>query len=305
MNNYMKAYRFSNYELEKMVWLKQIFERSSYTFSPDCFPEVYYEDYEEVIKFINIDQNHRNENHRNTEGKNPDYLGIYIPEYVSETICTESKDGIIILFKNRIERYADGTATDITSVRFVVLMHELGHWLSHMGIDTYGYWNYGFNLHPNPSILKEALAQLIAYWACEDNEIHFNTLFGLSPKKNDGTIDDVDKYGAYRKLICISKVHILKKLSIIRNFWFLKDNVLYDFLSSDLFDISEWAKSEKIDKMLPFIRENKDCVFLWVQKDWKRLSSMPEPFKTEVERILELSPEEVKSTELAQHFGLI
>ncbi|HQO87107.1 MAG TPA: hypothetical protein PKX84_05595, partial [Bacteroidia bacterium] len=47
--DYLQAYRFTVEELDKMIWLKkEVFEKNGFSFDPNRFPEVYYDDYDKV-----------------------------------------------------------------------------------------------------------------------------------------------------------------------------------------------------------------------------------------------------------------
>lgn len=253
----LKAYRFTEEELEKMMWLKKLFENNGYTFEPNRFPEVYYDDFDTVKDvFTWIESGH--------EGT-PDYLGMYIYNFEKGFIgkpCDKSKEGIIILFKDRIENYCSSSITSIDSVRFVVLMHELGHWLSHWPKKDNYNWRIGFHL-PNKHT-KEALAQLIAYWSCKDNPIHYQTLLKLTPKidadpdrmaylkankedlLDDGTvINTEDPYGRYWLLKDKPIIVMLNKLYQLREGWMLIDEKLMEFLISNNDELYLWIKSFK------------------------------------------------------------
>jgi len=254
--DYLLSYRFSVEELEKMIWLKKLFEENGFKFDPNRFPEVYYDDYDKVYP---------NQNHWNPDEVDPDKLGIYRYEASSNLPCADSYEGHIILFKDRIESYCAAFGADIDSVRFVVLMHELGHWLSHWPTSENYSWKIGFHLDNEHT--KEALAQLVAYWACEDNPVHSETLLKLTPKVvadpdklyilklaedallNDGTvINTEDPYGRYWLLKDKPIVVALNKLHQLREGWMLKDEKMMEFLVSNSEDIYQWIKSaEKIE----------------------------------------------------------
>jgi hypothetical protein len=248
-NAELAAYRFSSEEMDKMLWLKRLFEGNQYTFNPDRFPEVYYDDYDKVKEvFPWIETGH--------EGT-PDYLGVYIYQLNDNACrnkpCQISKEGVIVLFRDRIERYR---GTDIDSTRFVVLMHEFGHWLTHWAYRNGFNWKIAYYLGKKNT--HEALAQLIAYWAC-NNTIHLNTLIQLTPKKrieaDDLPVDDSllfsedlmynikNPYGKYRLLIDKTEESILKKIVQLREAWMLKDEIMIEFLLSEEDDTEPWLNS--------------------------------------------------------------
>jgi hypothetical protein len=249
----LSAYRFSEEELDKMKWLKELFENNGYSFDPNRYPEVYYDEFEkvkEVFPWINNGQ----------EGT-PDALGVYIYNFENGfgvKPCDKTKEGIIVLFKDKIEQsFSDA---EVSSVRFVVLMHELGHWLTHWSKrDNYN-WTIGFHL-PN-KFTKEAFAQLVAYWACCDKAIHYQTLINLTPKvaslpENleliilkddllyDGTsINTDDPYGKYWLLKEKPIELILDKLHHLREGWILNDQKMIEYLISAIENFEEWIEPQ-------------------------------------------------------------
>lgn len=270
-SSFLRAYRLSDEELDKMKWLKkEVFENNGFKFEPNRFPEVYYDDYDK----INLDNNHWN-----PDEVNPDKLGIYRYKKSSDLPCAESYEGYIILFKDRIEAYCNRSGADIDSVRFVVLMHELGHWLSHWPKKENYNWKIGFHL-PNKHT-KEALAQLVAYWACKDSPIHFETLLKLTPKVvadpdklyilklakdallNDGTvINTEDPYGRYWLLKGKPIEVVLNKLHQLREGWMLKDEKMIEFLVSEYENLEQWIKSkgEIQDDDLIIKMDDRNCI---------------------------------------------
>lgn len=262
------AYRFSAQELGKMIWLKELFTRNGYKFMPDRFPKVYYTDFENYKKVYPV--------HEDANDNTPDYLGVYKYSYeiVSDDEkllpCAESVEGFIVLFKDRIEKYSQRVSLDESDVRFVVLMHELGHWLTHWAFDENGKnWSVGYHL--GNKYTKEALAQLIAYWATEDSSNFTNVLFALSPKDSSGEIDSEAVYGAYMKLVSQTKYSILYRLKNLRNYWILSDKSMYDYLISRQAEFEDWVKMKKESDSFKFIDdlmqnqifEKPDCSFVF------------------------------------------
>lgn len=266
----LQAYRYSAEELKKMMSLKELFEKNGFSFDPNRFPEVYYDDYDKV---------NPDDNHWNPDNINPDVFGIYRYETSSNLPCADSYEGHIILFKDRIEAYCNRSGAGIDSVRFVVLMHELGHWLSHWAEKDNYNWKVGFQL-PNKHT-KEALAQLVAYWACKDNPVHFETLLKLTPKVvadpdklyilklakdallNDGTvINTEDPYGRYWLLKDKPIVVVLNKLHQLREGWMLKDEKMMEFLISEYENLEQWinSKGEMQDIDLIIKMDDRNCI---------------------------------------------
>lgn len=244
----LAAYRFSSAELEKMNWLKSIFENNGYAFNPNRFPEVYYADFEEVEDLFPEKQRE--------EIVDPDALGYYfdffnqVPASKEDEFWATSEEGKIILFKDRIEDFCKrNPALPEEGVRFVVLMHELGHWMSHWSEFSGRRWIYGFQF--SNRFTEEALAQLIAYWCCIGDPLHEKTLHILSPKDSLGKVDASKVYGAYETLKRHSPVDILKKLAQLRDFWMLKDEKLVEFLNSDFVDMAQWIEATRVREISP------------------------------------------------------
>lgn len=238
------AYRFSMKELERMIWLKsEVFEKYGYSFQSNRFPEVYYCDVKEVKDFI--------PSHAWRDVPTPDELGVYLDFFQSTDedpknayFGGRSREGRIVLFKDRIEAFCSRNPSFTEEdVRFVVLMHELGHWMSHWGISSGMRWVHGY--HFSNSFTHEALAQLIAYWCCKGNPAQEQVLLALSPKDLQGTIDSSKPYGAYESLKRFDEEVILQKLDQLRKFWMVTDLQMLAFLQSDLVDMAQWIKATK------------------------------------------------------------
>jgi hypothetical protein len=242
--NKLDAYRFSSEEMKKMLWLKDLFEDNGFTV--ERFPEVYYDTFEkacEVWPFLKEKPN--NEDLLDT----PDYLGMYIYNR-GYSIKDPSEEGIIILFSDRIRDFVSRKpGLTENCVRYVVLMHELGHWLSHWPCGNDLRWLYGFQLRNKRT--KEALANIIAYW-CLDTDCHKNTMDILTPKLRtpDGFLESIDKdshnvntenpYGAYFLLLRKSQKEILEKIKLLRAAFYLEDDKMMDFLQSEIQTLSDF-----------------------------------------------------------------
>ncbi|MBM3163824.1 MAG: hypothetical protein FJZ80_00050 [Bacteroidetes bacterium] len=235
----LTAYRFSAQEINKMLWLKDLFTENGYTV--DRFPEVYYDTFEnacEVWPFL--------KGNKYEEGT-PDYLGVYIPNY-SKIKCEENCDlkivneGVIVLFKDRILVYAEmiegkqalGLSVIENSLKEVVLYHELGHWFSHWPLDDSGAnWKCGYDA--KDKITHESYAQIIAYWCSDGNPLNELILEDyLTP------INTASPYYMYLALIPHSKSDILNKLKLIRKHMgcsaILTDETAYDVIKSNIID---------------------------------------------------------------------
>ena len=244
--NKLDAYRFSSEEMKKMLWLKDLFEDNGFTV--ERFPEVYYDTFEKACEVWPRLLEHR---HNNEDLITPDYLGMYIYN-CGYSIKDPSEEGIIILFSDRIKDFVSrNSKKGITEncVRYVVLMHELGHWFSHWPCGNDLRWLYGFQL-PNKRT-KEALANNIAYW-CLDTDCHKKAMDSLTPKLRnpDGFLELIDKdlhntntenpYGAYYLLLRKSQKEILEKIKLLRAAFYLEDNKMMDFLQSEIQTLSDF-----------------------------------------------------------------
>jgi hypothetical protein len=285
----LAAYRFSSEELEKMNWLKSVFEKNGYAFKPNRFPEVYYADFKEVEVLFPEKQRE--------EIVDPDALGYYF-DFFQRTIelskedefLKKSQEGKIILFKDRIGAFC-ARNRDISEedVRFVVLMHELGHWMSHWTEISSKRWIYGFQF--SNRFTEEALAQLIAYWCCNGDPLHEQVLLTLSPKDSLGKVDASKVYGAYQTLKKHSKVVVLEKLAQLREFWMVKDEKMLQFLNSDFVDMGQWikekGKKDGVSLQHEFVEEWM-LQFLWDQLELATDNKKSLKIKHEIFRALEI-----------------
>lgn len=277
------AYRFSVKEMEKMIWLKkEVFEHNGFSFEPNCFPEIYYCDFSDVkhlfwaenrIDNILHDYYELNEekvllhDNNNTYIISPDYFGCYLDystnyfgDETSTYIGKNSHEGRIILFKDRIEKFClrKPNLTE-ENVRFVVLMHELGHWMSHWSkfefrfksLESIASFNWLHGYHFKNTYTHEGLAQLITYWCCKGNYTLEKVLLALSPKNALGEVDGASPYGGYECLKHFSKEDILKKLVQLRTFWMVNDLKMNNFLQSDFIDMVEWINATKENNTNP------------------------------------------------------
>jgi hypothetical protein len=191
----------------------------------------------------------------------PDMLGVYkISENTLEPKCDcgiKIIEGKIILFKDRIEKVAafisyaesQNLNTIIDTLRFKVLMHELGHWFTHwprsydfdkkLNVNwECGYYRNSFTSKPD-KITHESLAQLICFWTTNDSHLSRKILIEYcTPSDKD------NEYNKYLPLINSSKQEILKKLKIIRDLCKFTDDEKYNFLKSNFTDIHSYVANE-------------------------------------------------------------
>ena len=153
MKNHLQAYRFSEQEMKKMIEMKKIFEKSCYKINR--FPKVYID--EEYV----LDE-------KDMSNLNIDKLGCYRFKVNNDN---STEEGVIIIYTKAIEMYCNSISHKIHSINcdqlidfvtLIVLMHELGHWLSHWPTCFDMNWKKGYG-EDNPKT-HESLAQLIAYW---------------------------------------------------------------------------------------------------------------------------------------------
>ena len=232
----LKAYRLWPKEIIIMEWLREVFKKNGLYVGR--YPEIYYDDFDTACKIFPSLLKKRFE-----EELNPDYLGVYIydlgKQRNEDPFLVETKEGIIILFKDRIEKKRSGeesTQEEIKLLRHVVLMHELGHWFTHISLHTAAngveqFWNLGYHFKNKKT--KEGLAQLIAYWCIEKEPAALKVLEKLTPSNIN------NPYACYQLLVKKSKTEILEKLKELRTAFYLKDEVMFDYLLSEnktLFD---------------------------------------------------------------------
>jgi hypothetical protein len=251
----LKAHRFTENDILGAHEIISIFKNHGFTLSPNSLPEVYCDDLKNAIQIFPHVEHTKNDN-------TPDHLGIYTyllkddEDMANEELfqCAESYEGVIVLFEDRIKNWCNGNQTFRESdVKLVVLMHELGHWLTHWAyskIDDKNLANWEIGFNRNITHTKEAFAQLIAYWACEKlGEKYTDILLKLTPKIGI-EIDISNPYGQYGSLIATSKFDILKKLEGIRTYFFIKDDKMIEFLNAEENDITKWFESFSLDPKL-------------------------------------------------------
>lgn len=249
----LTAYRFSAQEIDKMLWLKQLFTDNG--FIVDRFPEVYYDTFENARKEFN----HLEETHEDT--MNPDLLGVYVYGIDGSGKTATSTEGVVILFSDKIENYSRRSGNVKADIQYVVLMHELGHWFSHWPCADNTRWIYGFHFCNKRT--KEALANIIAYW-CLETAGHKKVMSDLTPKTIDtggflhmlnkdlltvdGQFVDINNpYGAYYLLLQKDPKEILGKIKVLRAAFYLDDQHMLDLLSGNVGKLSEILDVDKIE----------------------------------------------------------
>ena len=162
-------YRFSNDELLLLNNLFEIYTDNGFIIK--TWPETYFCNYADAIKKFDlsneIDMDERLFNDEGNYKFSSDYLGIY--KYKS------NKEGCIIIFKDRIIEASlslhkfnniRNFSLDqiITLLKTKVLIHEVGHWLTH-SCATICKNEIMMQFNFLPKIIKESLAQLTVIWS--------------------------------------------------------------------------------------------------------------------------------------------
>ena len=156
----IKAYRFSKLELSHMERLLQVFRASEYDLIR--WPEVYYCDHKDLYPDDEIDTNDKLRYENN----------IYIPDYLGIYKFDIYREGFIVLFKDRIKDCSKRISNELSldyyetfdAIKFIVLMHELGHWITHW-CHTSNQIQRSINFHYQSTAVLESMAQLSFVWS--------------------------------------------------------------------------------------------------------------------------------------------
>ena len=241
VNLNLQAYRFSEEEIKKMIELKRLFENTSlgdYKFTFERFPEVYYDTYDNYVEIYGeIGDEDEEDNPNNYENKiTPDYLGVYC-DFSLPGNDYETKEGVIVLFKDRIEKYSKVIEKKLIislknaedAIRMVILMHELGHWICHWPLALNDNWNLSYyNKAAQYKRTHEALANIITYWAVNTDKILSDVLENLTPKIK------TNPYYLYKNLIPQAQEEIIKKIVDLRKHFYLTDDLSYLYLEDKM-----------------------------------------------------------------------
>jgi len=279
----LTPYHFSSNELSAMLLLKQLFEEGD--LKMERYPEIHEDnDARPILQVLSPEE----------LGKDPnlmDILGVYtdfsvpnpkiLHHYISENIFTQ--EGRIILFSKRLEEFASNKELSLDAVRFVVLVHELGHWFSHWA-KSYVYncrhnelpgwgtqWVFGFNFSNRRT--EEALANLCVYWVLNHPEIekHIDEAFidsakkafdELTPKGNNQEVNTDDPYGAYALLTDKASADVIRKINELRRNWMFSDDAMMQFLCSDAAGMKGFYPQPLLNhvhpKMQAFVKNNRE-----------------------------------------------
>jgi hypothetical protein len=237
-SNRLVAYRFSPEELLKMLELKKILQnedkndakKPNLKFEFDRFPEVYFKNMEDELSNNPKIEDKYKQNGKidlykyvNSKSFNIDKLGVYRTSKTKLGCLNVTNEGIIILYEDVIKVYAKCKKINEKDLRLKVLLHELGHWVTHWPIANKSNWRIGYNtLHKKT---HEAIAQFIAYKLIEGNDKLENVFKLMKHKKEDSP------YRLYENLISQDISEILNKIVDLRKHHYLNDSAQYLYLA--------------------------------------------------------------------------
>ena len=160
----------------------------------------------------------------NSESFNINRLGVYRSSKTKLGCLNVTNEGKIILYKDVIKAYVKNhNNIDEKDVRLIVLMHELGHWVSHWPIANNSNWRIGYNTEHKKT--HEAIAQIIAYWMTKGDEDLEKAFELMKPTKKDSP------YLLYENLISQDISEILNKIVDLRKHHYLNDSAQYRYLA--------------------------------------------------------------------------
>lgn len=247
----LKAYRFTERELEKMTTLKKLFEENGFM-RIERFPEVYYDTFLNFHQLYptSILQNPESELAISDWGIHPDAFGTY--EYgIIDAACRLSAEGVIVLHNDRLEQFCENHNATMDDARLLVLLHHFGHWLCHWpeaydpslkgaifwfsGVN----WQHGFELKYFYGVCEtmEALAQLIVYWVIKD-EPELMRVFNLLMGRNTNVKSPPWDY--YEELVDQDIRLVIQKIAELRKHFFLSDKLSIRYLKSSCSAISDF-----------------------------------------------------------------
>jgi hypothetical protein len=233
MTNRLRAYRFNLFELNAIKGLYALYGRK---LSLDRLPEVYLSDYRE-LKELGLAGNKEKDGDgferdiSRSDLANPDFLGMYV--------YNSNREGSVFLYRDRIDTSANYFSSLLQMkfsevrdmIKYIVLMHELGHWLSHrICLENQN------DIYPELSKnLKESMAQLHVPWSLQsfsnDYSIKVRKLFfemvRLQPKPyTDFFFSDAEnahlmnEKSFRNRVILINRFIKISKRFVSNDFWF-------------------------------------------------------------------------------------
>ena len=243
-------YRFSNNELLLLDNLFEIFTNNGFTV--DRWPEVYYCDYNEAAVNFNLPEKEFDREER--FGFNPDYLGIYL--------YNTMREGIVILFKDRIYQSAKSMYSIpkirsnysdlnfiITLLKAKVLVHEIGHWLTHSCSTIYKQ-DILENFMFLPKNIIESMAQLTVVWSFYKHKSEFE----YQLEKFGRLFMPMQPYPYYEfsnmNHIYSPDILLARYLGIASQKSHLNSQTLFDLLSKNETDLSTLEKDLMLGKKI-------------------------------------------------------
>ena len=237
----MKPYTLSLGEVEKLYKLAEDFQKHG--FDVKLFPEVYYDTFENACKvFPDLEQN----SNRFSNSIHPNFFGVYLYETffipTNEINFDATKEGIIILFRDRIE---DNVGFgDNKNLRLIVLLYQISQWLIHFPkAKTNYFWKYGFE-YSIPKT-KEALSSILITWGIETNE-EKAALNYLLPGYNSNFTQRNLVDNLTTDLTLAQEV-LLEKIVILREAFYLKDKLMFDFLFYKNLDLKTYLNNACVE----------------------------------------------------------
>lgn len=170
MKNKITSYRLSDNEILLLNNVKKVYLGNG--FSSEMLPEIYYSNFYDAKLNFNV-----------TESEMLEENYIYNPDYLGEYHFSNSEEGIIILYRDRIlnaahKLYAASSNNFqsfdevIKLLKAKVLIHEIGHWLTHYcSIINKNDLMLAFSFLPK--IIIESMAQLTVLWSFSNHTTDF------------------------------------------------------------------------------------------------------------------------------------
>ncbi len=211
----MKAYRFSK---EELYFMKRLQSYGS-TYDFDRWPEVYW--------------GKPPESDRDENCEIP--INLYDSDYLGMYLYSINEEGHIELFEERIKNCARSISNDLDlsveavfrDLCFIVLMHELGHWLTHW-CHKEEFAHRRQNFLDQPEEVVETLAKLTFLWAT----IRLSNRSVHQKKRIFFHLVDKQSY-PYRQVLAFESFYT-KKGTILRRY-------------NDLLDQKEWGLQYLLD----------------------------------------------------------
>ncbi|MEN3045220.1 MAG: hypothetical protein ABDH37_08445 [Candidatus Hydrothermales bacterium] len=202
-------------ERELITRALNIFKKNGYLYSP--LPEIYisletppififYPELEEEVfeerKEIYEEKRPWKEREKPETISIEDLLGCYIPE-----------KQMILLYQRGIEWEAKKYQISEERIREIVLLHEIGHWITHLlpkqGVPP---WPLEFYKLTSPEV-HEGWAQLITYWVVKDVKGELEKVFEEMDKHQPSEYHVYKDFANYNQDKVISSLEVLRRIS--------------------------------------------------------------------------------------------